>query len=117
MTAFSRRTVSAIRDRSYRVSLSPGLSSGKVSDLVDVIGGRRCLLVTTPSVAGLYANTIASRLFASGVDLNMLVIECSEQSKRLNEVEKLCGECFRAGLDRKSVLIGCGGGTCTDLVT
>lgn len=117
MPAFAYRAVSAIRHRSYRVSLSPGLSAGKVSELVDAISGRKCLLVTTPSVAGLYANTIASRLLASGADLNMLVIECSEQSKSLSEVEKLCNECFRAGLDRKSVLIGCGGGVCTDLVT
>ena len=117
MTAFACRAVSAIRDRSYRVSHSPGLSSGKVSDLVDAIDGRKCLLVTTPSVAGLYANTLASRLLATGVDLSMLVMHCSEQSKSLAEVEKLCGECFRANLDRKSVLIGCGGGVCTDLVT
>ena len=117
MTGFPYRYVSAIRDRSFKVALCPGLSAGRVSDLVQLIERRKCFLITTPSVAGLYASRIASRLLESGVDLSMLVLPCSERSKTLSEVEKLCHECFRFGLDRKSVLIGCGGGVCTDLVT
>jgi len=113
----SRRYVSAVRDRSFDVALCPGLSAGQVDDLVQVIRGRKCLLITTPSVAGLYANRIASSLLESGVNLSMLVLRCSEQSKTLSEVESLCRACFRAGLDRKSVLIACGGGVCSDLVT
>ena len=117
MTSFYHRHVSAIRDRSFDVALYPSLSAGRIDDLVPVINGRKCFLITTPSVARLYANKIASCLLESGINLSMLVLPCSEQSKTLSEVESLCNECFRAGLDRKSVLIGCGGGVCTDLVT
>lgn len=112
-----RRHVSANRDRSYNVVVSHGLSNGSIGDLLAAIKGRKSLLVTTPSVARLYANRIASRLLESGVDLSMVIVECSEARKSLAEVEKLCERCFQAGLDRTSLLIGCGGGVCTDLVT
>ena len=117
MTRFHHRHVSAIRDRSFDVALYPSLSAGRIDDLVPIIKGRKCFLITTPSVARLYANKIASCLLQSGINLSMLVLPCSERSKTMSEVESLCKECFRAGLDRKSVLIGCGGGVCTDLVT
>jgi 2-epi-5-epi-valiolone synthase len=111
------KNVVAGRECCYRVAVCEGLSDNNLSELVDAIGSRRCLLVTTPTVARLYASGIAKRLFASGFDVRIVVVECSERSKILSEVEKLCRECFLAGLDRKSVLIGCGGGVCTDLVT
>lgn len=117
MTGFLLKHVSATHDRSYRVVVSPGLSTGSVDDLVKAIDGRKTLLVTTPSVAGLYANSIAAKLLEAGVDLSMVVLRCSEQSKTMAEVETLCKDCFRVGLDRKSLIIGCGGGVCTDLVT
>src|SRR5256885_4458280 len=58
---------------------------------------------STPTVARLYTNEIASRLIESGVDVSMVILECAEQSKTLAEVERLCQECFRVGMeDRKS---------------
>jgi 3-dehydroquinate synthetase len=117
MTGAFCKLVSADRERSYCVRLAPGISTGNVNELIPAIDCRKCLLVTTPTVARLYANEIAKRLIESGVDLSMLILACSEQSKTLAIVEELCQECFRADLDRKSLLIGCGGGVGTDLVT
>jgi len=111
------KLVSANRERSYCVSLAPGISVGKVSELIRAIDGRKALLVTTPTVARLYANKIAGRLIESGVDLSMVVLECTERSKSFTEVERLCQKCFEVDLDRRSLLIGLGGGVCTDLVT
>jgi 2-epi-5-epi-valiolone synthase len=111
------RVVSANRERSYCVSLAPGLSAGKVDELIRAIAGRKSLLVTTRTVAQLYANRIAKRLIESGVDVTLLILKCTEQSKTLVEVERLCQGCFAAGMDRRSLLIGFGGGVCTDLVT
>jgi len=117
MTVTSYKLVSANRERSYCVRLAPGISAGDVAELVRVIDRRKSLLVTTPTVARLYANKITKRLIESGVDVSMVILECTEQSKTLVEVERLCQECFGAGMDRRSLLIGCGGGVCTDLVT
>jgi 3-dehydroquinate synthase len=116
MNAF-HKLVSANREGSYCVSLAPGLSVGKVAELVSVIDGRKSLLVTTPTVARLYARQIAGSLIESGVDLSTVVLECNEKSKSFAEVERLCQKCFEVGLDRRSLLIGLGGGVCTDLVT
>lgn len=115
-SVFSRNVV-ANRERSYRVSVCAELSNNSVRELADAIGSRKCLLISTPTVARFYANGIAKRLLESGSEVSVVVVECSEQSKRLSQVEELCRECFRAGLDRRSVLIGCGGGVCTDVVT
>src|SRR5215813_3148988 len=111
------RNVVANRDRSYIVSICPGISEGNIETIKAAIGSRKALLVTTPTVSRLYANTIVSRLIEAGTDVSVLVLSCSERSKVLSEVETLSQECFLAGLDRTSVLIGCGGGVCTDLVT
>jgi 3-dehydroquinate synthetase len=117
MTGSFCRLVSANRERSYCVTLAPGISAGNVRELFRAIDGRKSLLVTTPTVARLYANEIARRLIESGVDHSLVILKCTEQSKTLAEVGRLCQECFTAGLDRRSLLIGCGGGVCTDLVT
>ena len=111
------KLVSANRERSYCVRLAPGISAGNVSELVRAIDGRKSLLVTTPTVARLYADEITKRLIEFGIDVSMVILECTEQSKTLAEVERLCRECFRVGMDRRSLLIGFGGGVCTDLVT
>ena len=117
MTIPSHRIVSASRERSYCVRLLPQLSSGEIAELVRVIDGRRSLLVSTPTVARLYAKAITRRLRESGVDISLVILQCTEQSKTMLEVEALCQKCFGAGLDRRSLLIGCGGGVSTDLVT
>jgi 2-epi-5-epi-valiolone synthase len=117
MVARLCRNVVADRNRSYCVSLCPGLAGGNITDLAKTIGSRKSLLVTTPTVSRLYAAQIAQGLLRLGIDVASVVTVCSEESKNLSVVEKLCHECFCAGLDRTSVLIGCGGGVCTDLVT
>jgi 3-dehydroquinate synthetase len=117
MTIPSHRLVSANRERSYCVRLLPQLCSGEIAELVRIIGGRKSLFVSTPTVARLYANTITNRLRESGVDISLAILQCTEQSKTIIEVEALCQKCFGSGLDRRSLLIGCGGGVCTDLVT
>jgi 3-dehydroquinate synthetase len=117
MTIPSRRLVSANRERSYCVRLLPQLSSGEIAELVRIIDGRKSLFVSTPSVARLYANTITNRLRESGVDISLAILQCTEQAKTIITVEALCQKCFGSGLDRRSLLIGCGGGVCTDLVT
>jgi 3-dehydroquinate synthetase len=111
------RNVRADRAKSYCVGLCPGMSSGSISELASAVGSRKSLFVTTPTVARLYGNTIVNRLLESHIDVSMVVIPCSEESKVLSQVEKLCHDCFTADLNRTSVLIGCGGGVCTDLVT
>jgi 3-dehydroquinate synthetase/predicted NBD/HSP70 family sugar kinase len=85
--------------------------------LVQVLSTRRALLVTTPTVAKLYGGTLQARLRDAGLHIPLLILECNESTKIWTQVERVCREAHHHGLDRKAVLIGFGGGVCTDIVT
>lgn len=109
--------VAANRIKDYEVMLVQRLAAADTRALRDRIGARRALLVTTPSVAHLYAKAIQRHLEEAGVAVSTMVLPCSESTKSLDQVATVCNEALRCGLDRTAVLVGVGGGVCTDLVT
>ena len=74
-------------------------------------------MVATPTVAKLYAHAIHAALAERGGDVSMMVLRCDESTKALDQVVAVCNEALRHGLDRRAVLVGVGGGVCTDIVT
>ena len=54
---------------------------------------------------------------AESVDVELLVLPAKEDTKHMDHAMAICREAHRHGFGRKSVLIGLGGGVCTDLVT
>lgn len=112
----SRRVVSS-RTMSYDVDIVQDLAGTGLEALIDAIAGRRCLLVTTPSVAALYANTLAETLRESSVDLDLLVLPLTERSKDQHSLFEICAEAQRLMLARDALLVSMGGGVCSDLVT
>jgi 3-dehydroquinate synthetase len=117
VTTQKARTVPARSQRSYDVHLVEGLLDQHLDLLCSLIRHRRALLITTPTVAKLYGPVLRGRLRAAGVDIPELVLDCTESTKTLPQVQKVCEEAYRQGLDRTAVLIGVGGGVCTDIVT
>jgi 2-epi-5-epi-valiolone synthase len=117
ITSSYARSVQAHSQRSYHVQLVEGLFGRRFGLLIDVIRHRRALLVTTPTVAKLYGHTLRGRLRNAGLDIPELILDCKEPTKTLEQVEKICAEANKHGLDRTAVLIGFGGGVCTDMVT
>jgi 3-dehydroquinate synthase len=109
--------VAAHKFKDYEVVLVDGLAVADARDLRDRIGARRALLVTTPRVARLYARAIHRRLEEAGIAVSTFVLPCSEATKCLDQVATICREALRCGLDRKAVVVGVGGGVCTDIVT
>ena len=110
------RRVRADRHRSYEVHLVDGLLGERLTELADRIQGRKSLLVTTPTVAKLYGESIHAKL-ADSVDVSLFVLPAKEKSKHMDHAMAICREAHGLGFGRKSVLIGLGGGVCTDLVT
>jgi 3-dehydroquinate synthase len=94
-----------------------GLLGPSVRFLAERLGGRRALLVTTPTVARLYGRELVAQLGARGADLSVLELACTEQGKCVDLVSRVCREALERGLDRRGVLVGMGGGVCTDVVT
>lgn len=112
--------VSTCRRRSsFEVLLARGLVNGSLApeSLEHALAGRRALLVTTPTVAALYGDTVERLLRRATGTLHVAVLDVDERSKTLAAVDDLCERAARAGIDRCGVLVSLGGGVCSDLVT
>jgi 2-epi-5-epi-valiolone synthase len=103
--------------KDYDVVFLEGLLNPSLPFFRDLLGGRRALLVTTPTVARLYGPGLIAQVEAHALDLSILELACTEQSKSLDLVSQVCSQALELGMDRRGMLIGMGGGICTDLVT
>jgi 3-dehydroquinate synthase len=103
--------------RSYDVEIVHGLLDPTNETLARRLDGRRALVVTTPSVARLYGDRLREYIAHHRLDAGVLTLECSENEKSLRLVARICQEAQRRGLDRRGVLVGVGGGVCTDVVS
>lgn len=87
------------------------------SALAELINDRKTLVVTTPTVNELYGYPLRQFLNNNDIDAEVLVLSVKEQDKTMATVERICAEAQKFGLTRKSLMIGFGGGVCTDLVS
>ncbi len=111
------RRVDAGRLRGYSVALVEDLVQSGYRQLGELVAGRSALVVTTPTVEGLYARSAFHSLRQVNPRTDLLVLDCSESSKSPETLLGICRRAAENGLDRKGLLIGIGGGVCTDLVT
>jgi 2-epi-5-epi-valiolone synthase len=109
------RTVPANSGRSYDVRFIDGLLESSEEHLASLLRSRRALLVTTPTVAKLYGSKLERQLKI--LNIPVLILACNERHKTLDQVKRVCQEAYGKCLDRRGVLIGLGGGVCTDIVT
>lgn len=86
--------------------------------LAESIDNRSTLIVTTPTVYHLYGERLLSYLRHQAVSTTSLqVVNCTEPTKTLQTVERVCQLAEASAIDRQGLLIGFGGGVCTDIVT
>jgi len=97
--------------------LVDNLLTENLQQLSSELIGRQTLLVTTPTVAGLYGRQLYAELQKQPIDISLQVLEISEETKSMDQVLKICSEAQRRKFGRKAMLVGLGGGVCTDLVT
>ena len=110
-------TMPADRSKSYDVYLSNKVLDPDNSLVLDVIGNRQTLLVTTPTVARIYGPSFQLLAERGRLILDTLVLECTEQNKSLGLVDEVCRRALLAELGRDSVIVVLGGGVCSDIVT
>lgn len=101
----------------YDVVFLDGLLNPHQPYLADLLANRRALLVTTPTVARLYGAQLRALIDSQALDLSVLELTCTERDKNLDLVSRVCVRALELDIDRRGVLIGWGGGVCTDLVT
>lgn len=113
---FQKITVHADSMRTYDIYVDVDLANDGLDLVVEQLRGRESLLVTTPTVANLYGHDLVARLRADDVDIDSYILPVVEQSKSMNNVLAICREAQRRRFGRRAVLVGLGGGVCTDLV-
>jgi 3-dehydroquinate synthetase len=114
-----RHHLAASLDRSYDVILARGLLDLErpAALLSEALKPRTALLVTTPTVMDLYGHRVARALRDGGFTLDTVVLRCSERTKTLKQVTRVCRAALRHRLDRNAALVALGGGVCMDIVT
>ncbi len=111
------RKVIAESDRSYDVLMIENLFEVGGSILAPALSSRSGLIVTTPTVAGLYLERFVSLMRAAECEFPVLVLDCDEKTKTIDQVVTICEKSLEFKLDRKGLIVGFGGGICTDIVT
>jgi len=104
--------VHASREARYEVRLLDVSVDEAWAAVAAAVGDRPHLVVTTPTVDRLFG-AAGRRVLGEA----WLVLEGGEAQKDLAQVECICSRAAALGLGRQGVLVGVGGGVCTDLVT
>ena len=85
--------------------------------LEKAIGGRRCIVFTTPTVYRHYGQAFEDYVFERSLRAPIEVVYCSEVDKGMKQLEKFCSLFKKHNIDREGVLISFSGGVCSDILT
>ena len=110
-------SIKAIKEQNYHVLLLDGLLNNNIAELTNRLKSQRGIFVTTPTVAKLYGGILREFLVKRAINYPTLILDCKEHSKSLCQVERVCAFAYEHGLDRRSIVVGLGGGVCLDIVT
>src|SRR6187431_2842576 len=103
------------RRRSYPVIWAPNVFDSAL--LPTLLGDRRALLITTPTVYALHGDRVRTFCSIGNRAIDTLILPVGEESKTHSSVEHICRKALDLGLDRHSILIALGGGVCSDLTS
>jgi len=101
--------------RSYDIRIGPDVWEDLPRFLGEGVYGNRVMLVADERVFGLYGKQMIRLLERSGQNVSVHEVPEGEGSKSFAEIERLCREMARLGLERGSVVAALGGGVVGDL--
>jgi 3-dehydroquinate synthase len=99
----------------YRAVVDAGLLSQVGKYAHTYLTRKTCAIISDNNVARLFAACLKSSLESSGVRAALIAIPAGEKSKTLKQAGAICDRMIAAGLDRKSFVIGLGGGMIGDI--
>lgn len=105
----------ALGDRTFYVHVERGAAGDVARYLPEGSAFTKAFVVSDENVAALYAEQVKQSFLKAGVPMSSAVIPAGEAEKTLARVEYLYHEMIRAGLDRKSLVVGLGGGVTGDI--
>ena len=101
-------------DRSYPISIGPGLLADPAA-LVRHVGGNKAAIVTNTTVAPLYLEGVAAPLRAAGKEVVEIVLPDGEEHKGWGSLMAIFDALLANKCDRKTTLVALGGGVIGDL--
>jgi 3-dehydroquinate synthase len=99
----------------YRALAGSGLIDQIGKRVRKVLHGKRCAVVTDTNVAPFFADRAKQSLILAGLKPMVITIPAGEKSKTLKQAGAICEQMIAAGLDRRSFVIGLGGGMIGDI--
>ncbi len=104
-----------LKDRSYDIHIGPDAWEKLPCFLIEGEFGGRLIVVADERVYRIYGNRVREILASSGMTVSVHEVPEGERSKSFLEIENLCREMARSGLERGSLIVALGGGVVGDL--
>jgi len=105
----------ALGDRSYRILIGSRLLAEAGRHVAEALRPGRALVVTDETVAGLYLELVERSLREAGFAVSVATVPPGETSKSHEQLLRVYDACYRASLERGSVVVALGGGVVGDL--
>lgn len=102
-------------DRSYQIVLGHGLLTELGKLLKPLNTGKKCLIVSNPTVYGFYGEEVFRSLVDHGYEPYKFLVEDDERAKSLEWLTRLYDHAVELELKRNSPVIALGGGVVGDL--
>lgn len=102
-------------DRSYPIRIRPGCLGELGEVAVNELGIDRVVVITTPRVGKAHFATLATGMEKARVSVARLEVPDGERAKTLRTASRIYDQLLELGVDRKSFLVGLGGGAACDL--
>lgn len=101
-------------ERSYDIVIGSGTLAGLAGKLKE-FAFSRIVVISNPTVYGLYGNALSGSLEKAGLDAPVIIIPDGEEYKELLWAYYIYGELLGNKLDRASAVIALGGGVIGDI--
>jgi 3-dehydroquinate synthase len=98
---------------SYSVEVGSGFAPARTAKYVE--RASNVVLVTDTTVGALYADRYLRALAEQGVKASVIQLTPGEEHKTISSIEQVWKHCLAHEGDRKTILVGLGGGVATDM--
>ncbi|RNC97254.1 sedoheptulose 7-phosphate cyclase [Lysinibacillus halotolerans] len=104
------------KEFSYDVYFEDDMFNIKNPLIKQVTNNRKLIIIMSKTVERLYYDKIMNYFQFNNFDYSVLTIETGEENKTLQNIENIVSFCNQKNADRKTILIGIGGGILLDMV-
>ena len=104
-----------LKERSYDIRIGSGVFADSVDFVRERGGVEHLVVITDTNVDELYADAMADRFVAAGVESQVMIVDAGEPSKSPEAAHDLWQTMIDEGCDRQTVVMAVGGGVVGDL--